>query len=140
MFFGAMPGQPKKKDLSNKTLYQAYSRDNLQKALHSVTMKNMSQREANKILGVPHGTISDYVYRNHTINDCKPGCKPLFSPMVEAEMVKAVTDAAQMGLGLSRFQFMPKAGNVACQMGIKTPWKTAPGESGCMVYINVMMS
>ena len=43
-------------------------------------------------------------------------------------MVKKATDAAQMGLGLSRYQFMAKAGNVAHQMGIKTPWKTAPGK------------
>ena len=42
-------------------------------------------------------------------------------------MVKAASDAAQMGLGLSRYQFMATAGNVACQMNITTPWKTAPG-------------
>ena len=42
-------------------------------------------------------------------------------------MVKAASDAAQMGLGLSRYQFMAKAGNVARQLNIKTPWKTAPG-------------
>ena len=42
-------------------------------------------------------------------------------------MVKAALDAAQMGLGLSRYQFMAKAGNLARQMNITTPWKTAPG-------------
>ena len=42
-------------------------------------------------------------------------------------MVKAASDAAQMGLGLSRYQFMAKAGNVARQLNIKTPWKTEPG-------------
>ena len=42
-------------------------------------------------------------------------------------MVKAASDAAQMGLGLSRYQFMANAGNLVLQMDITTPWKTAPG-------------
>ena len=82
-----------------------------------------------KFLGVLQGTVLDYVCRNHTIYDHKHGHKPVFSPMVEAEMVKAATDAAQIQLGLSRYQFMAKAGNVAHQMDIRTPWKTAPGKN-----------
>ena len=35
-------------------------------------------------------------------------------------MVKAASDAAQIGLGLSRYQFMAKAWNVARQLNIKT--------------------
>ena len=98
-----MPEQPKKKkNPSNKRLHQACSTDNLQKALHAVTMKNMPQRERSKILAVLQKTISDYVCRNNTMNNRKPDHKPVFSPMVEAEMVKAATDAAQMGLGLTR--------------------------------------
>ena len=42
-------------------------------------------------------------------------------------MVKAASDDAQMGLRLSRYQFMAEARNVARQLNIKTPWKTAPG-------------
>ena len=82
----------------------------------------MSQR-----LGIPQGTISDYVKRNQGIDDRKPGHKPVFSPQVEREMVKAATDAAQMDLGLSRYQFMAKAGNVACQMNIKIPSRNGFG-------------
>ena len=80
----------------------------------------MSQREASQTFGVPQPTISDYVHHNQGINDRKLGCKPVFGPQVEAQMVKAASDAAQMGLGLSRY-------NLACQMNITTPWKTAPG-------------
>ena len=42
-------------------------------------------------------------------------------------MVKAATDAAQMGLGLSRYQFMAKAGNVARPMNIKMPGRNGFG-------------
>ena len=44
------------------------------------------------------------------IDDRKPGHKPAFSQKVEKKMVKAALDAAQMGLGLSGYQFMAKAG------------------------------
>ena len=53
MFYCSNARTAQEEDTSNKRLYQAYSRDNLQKALHAVTMKNMSQREASKIFGVP---------------------------------------------------------------------------------------
>ena len=123
-----MPGQPrKKKTPKSKRLYQPYSKENLQLAIEAVTEKKMSQREASQTFGVPQPTISDYVWHNQGINDRKPGRKPVFNQQVEAQMVKAASDAAQMGLGLSRYQFMAKAGNVAHQMNITTPWKTAPG-------------
>ena len=81
-----------------------------------------TKREYSKQFRIPQGTISDYVRHNHDINDHKPGRKTIFSPEVEKEMVTAATDVAQMGLGLSRYQFMATAGNVACQMNMKTPW------------------
>lgn len=118
----AMPGQPTKKK-PRKRSYQSYSRESLQNALEAVVHKNMSQREASKTYGVPQGTISDYIKRNQGIDDRRPGRKPVFSPDTERKMVKAATDAAQMGLGLSRYQFMAKAGNVARQMNIKIPGK-----------------
>ena len=127
LFFVAMPRQPRKKNPGGKRSYQSYSRENLQKALEAVTLKNMSQRQASKNYGVPQGTISDYVKRNQGIDDRKPGRKPVFSPQVEREMVKAATDAAQMGLGLSRYQFMAKAGNVARQMNIRIPGRNGFG-------------
>ena len=87
----------------------------------------MSQRQASKTFGIPQGTIADYVKRNQGIDDRKPGHKLIFSPQVEREIVKAATNAAQMGLGLSRYQFMAKAGNVACQMIIKIPGRNGFG-------------
>ena len=127
VLFAVMPGKTKKKTPNTKRLYQPYSKENLQLALEAVTEKKMSQREASQTYGVPQPTISDYVCCNQGISDRKLGCKPVFSPQVEAQMVTAASDAAQMGLGLSRYQFMAKAGNLACQMNITTPWKTAPG-------------
>ena len=128
-FITAMSEQPqKKKRYSTKREYRSYTKEDLQNALHAVTIQNMSQRQASKQFGIPQGTISDYVRHNHGINDRKPGRKTVFSPEVEKEMVTAATDAAQMGLGLSRYQFMAKAGNVAHQMNMKTPWQNNPGK------------
>ena len=87
----------------------------------------MSQRVASKTFGIPQPTISDYIRHKQGNDDRKPGHKPVFSQKVEEKMVKAASDAAQIGLGLSRYQFMAKDGNVARQLNIKTPWKTAPG-------------
>ena len=81
-----------------------------QLAIEAVTEKKMSQREVSQTFGVPQPTISDYIRHNQQINDCKPGHKLVFSQQVEAQMVKVASDAAQMGLVLSRYQFMAKAG------------------------------
>ena len=84
--------------------------------------------------------ISDYVHRNHTINDCKPGHKPVFSAMVEAEMVKAETDAAQMGLVCPDISLWLKLGMLHTKWALKLHGKQHLVKSGCMAYENVMMS
>ena len=129
-----MPGQTKKKTNKPMRLYHPYPKENLQLAIEAVTEKKMSQREASQTFRVPQPKNSDYVHCNQGISDCKLGYKPVFSQQVEAQMVKAASDAAQMGLGLLRYQFMAKAGNLACQMNITTPWKTAPGPKRLGVY------
>ena len=126
-FIAAMSGHPKKKATQAKRMCQHYSKDFLKVALDAVFEGKMSQRVASKIFGIPQPTISDYIRHKQEIDYRKPGCKPVFSQKVEENMVKAASDAAQMGLGLSRYQFMAKVGNVERQLNIKTPWKTAPG-------------
>ena len=78
-----MPRQPRKKNPGGKRSYQSYSRENPQKALEAVILKNMSQRQASKTFGIPQETISDYVKRNQGIDDRKPGPKPVFSLQVD---------------------------------------------------------
>ena len=43
-------------------------------------------------------------------------------------MVEKAEQAAQMGIGMLRYQFMAKAGAVAKSMNLKTLWKNAPGK------------
>ena len=94
-----MPGQPrKKKTPKSKRLYQPYS---LQLAIEAVTeKKNVTEVSKSNFWSSPTNNFRLW----HNQGTMKPGAK-VFNQQVEAQMVKAASDAAQMGLGLSRYQF-----------------------------------
>ena len=105
-----------------------YDGANMEQALRAVLSHTLSIRQAAERFNVPKSTLHD-----RCIGKVQPGAvygkKPIFSQDVERQIANSIKDAAHQGFGITRSQLMVKAGKIARDLNLKTPFKNGiPGD------------
>jgi len=93
-----------------------YSGEALKQAIEAIQNDSMSQHRAAATFGVPQKTLSRYI-----TGESKPGVNAgrrfALPQKVEERIVAEAVCAADHGIGVSRYQFLARAGDIAKDIG-----------------------
>ena len=98
-----------------------YSPSVLNDAVAACKSGAVSMRKASSIYGIPLTTLHDHV-SGKISSGALPGRGTVFPEEIEQQMVSKIQSSAQMGFGITRAQLINKAGKLARDMRLRTPW------------------
>ena len=107
----------KKPNQKGRKLLQ-WDQSQMNRALEAVKNKEMSQREASNVFGVPRATIQDRLYKR-VDEASKMGPAPLMSHEQETKLIDYACNRAALGMGFGKTQFMRYATQYAKKHNIK---------------------
>jgi predicted transcriptional regulator len=116
--------------------YQSYEDSKLEEALSAVKNGQLSQRKAAKFYSITQATVSDHI--RGRVSD---GALPCRQPVIhrKSEIAQRATQAASMGMGMSKLQLLHKVGRVTKELKLKTPLKKMYREkTGGKVLLNAI--
>ena len=108
----SMARKRKALNYSHTKTYRKWSEDNMIAAVHKVTNKNMSQREACKRYNIPRSTLQDRLTGKSGIGT-KIGRPTLLSEDQENKLVDYACNRANLGMGFGKQHFLRYVGAYA---------------------------